>query len=270
VLRVSRVRILGVGDLVVELRGWSREVSEPPYEYLPTVSEVFSPCPTHRDSFLRRVSGVKVNQSAALNVGRVLHEAFLAPFRYVQRGEVGSLVDGLAELKQSLVNNAGDLAGIVKVVYDRASAIALSLVAESQVAPVVVEPPLDGALIGFSDVIKPDLVVGLIPVEVVVTDNWDYLGRKELALAAYALALEAMWGNPVNYGVLVNINPRTGGLTSRVLILTDDLRRAVVRERDTVARIVARGDDPGVAPKCPETCPFYNHCRGGLGDAGSK
>jgi len=87
-------RILGLGDLPIEVRGWSREVSEVYYEYLPTVSETFTPCPTHRDAYLRRVVGVKAPVNNSLGVGRVLHDAFLTPFKVVYRLDAGSLLNG--------------------------------------------------------------------------------------------------------------------------------------------------------------------------------
>ncbi len=90
----GRGRVLGFGDLPIEVRGWSREVSEVYYEYLPTVSETFTPCPTHRDAYLRRVVGAKAPVNNSLGVGRVLHDAFLTPFRVVSRLDAGSLLNG--------------------------------------------------------------------------------------------------------------------------------------------------------------------------------
>jgi CRISPR-associated protein Csa1 len=267
----GRGRVLGFGDLPIEVRGWSREVSEVYYEYLPTVSETFTPCPTHRDAYLRRVVGVKAPVNNSLGVGRVLHDAFLTPFRVVSRLDAGSLIEGLAKAKGELLGSVpNDLVNVASVVYDFGARFAIDLRLESYPLPVAIEPELSGNLVGFSDVIKPDLVLGLIPVEVVVSDNQDYITRKEEALAVYAMALEAMWGNPVNYGILVVINPRTASLVTRQVVLTDDIRRAAIRERNEVARIVSRRDDPGPSPRCPQSCPFYDYCRGGGDVPGSK
>ncbi|MGC8544284.1 MAG: CRISPR-associated protein Cas4 [Vulcanisaeta sp.] len=35
-----------------------------------------------------------------------------------------------------------------------------------------------------------------------------------------------------------------------------------MRERNEVARVVSRRDDPGPAPRCPDSCPFKEVCRG--------
>nr|KJR71915.1 MAG: hypothetical protein TU36_05210 [Vulcanisaeta sp. AZ3] len=257
----TRVKVLGVGDLPIEVRGWSRDAVEVSYEYLPTVSETFSPCPTHRDAYLRRVVGVRVQFNGSLGVGRVLHDAFLTPFRLVYRVEVGSLIEGLAKAKSELLGSVpNDLINTASVVFDYGARLALDLRLDSFPLPVAVEPELDGALLGFSDVIKPDLVFGLIPIEVVVSDNQEYIGRKGLALAVYGMALEAMWGNPVNYGILININPKANSLIIKQIALTDNLRRAALKERDEVARIVSRKDDPGPSNTCPASCPLRDYC----------
>jgi len=52
--------------------------------------------------------------------------------------------------------------------------------------------------------------------------------------------------------------------------LTDDVRRAAIRERDETARIVSRKDDPGSGGRCPQSCPFYDYCMGGGNVPGSK
>ncbi len=61
--------------------------------------------------------------------------------------------------------------------------------------------------------------------EVVVSENPDYLVRKELALAVYGMAIEAYLGNPVNYGVMVLINPRVRAVQFKHVVLSDQLRR---------------------------------------------
>ena len=96
---LDRVRVFGVGDLSVELRGWSREVGEVDFEYLPTVSEAFSPCPTHRDVYVRRVLGLQPRVNDSLSVGRALHELFLAPLGLVNRVGAGDVIEELSSLK---------------------------------------------------------------------------------------------------------------------------------------------------------------------------
>ena len=176
----DRGGVLGFGDLPIEVRGWSREVSEVYYEYLPTVSETFTPCPTHRDAYLRRVVDAKAPVSNSLGVGRVLHDAFLTPFRVVSRLDAGSLVEGLAKAKGELLGSVSNgLVNVVGVVYDFGVRFAVDLRLGSYPLPVAIELGLGGSLVGFSCVIRPGLVLGLIPVEVVVSDNQDYIAREE-------------------------------------------------------------------------------------------
>lgn len=261
--------MFGVGDLPIEVRGWSREVSDVGFEYLPTVSETFSPCPTHRDVYLRHVVGVHMKPNDAINVGRLLHEVFLSPFRLINRVEPGSLVDELYRLKQGVIGQMPDgLREFSARVFDYSASLLMNIALGEYPMPVSVEPQLEGTLIGFSDVIRPDLVIGAIPLEVVVTDNEEYLSRKELALAAYALAIEAYLGNPVNYGILISLNVKLGKISLRPIMIDDTYRRSVIRERNEVARIVVRRDDPGIASKCPETCPFREYCLGGYNEGG--
>ena len=242
----DRVKVLNIGDLPIEVRGWSQDVREVAFEYLPTVSEVFTPCLTHRDVYIRRVLNIQPRVNDALAIGRLLHEAYLAPFRLLNRASRGSVIDELAELKAKILNDLpGEVAEFGKVVFEEASRVVMDVIYDGYPLPISVEPQLEGSIIGFSDGIKPDLLVGLIPVEVAVTDNQDYIARKELALTAYALAIEAYLGNPVNYGILIVLNPTLRSIQYRQVILSDPLRRSVLRERDEVARIVARKDGPG-------------------------
>ena len=145
-------------------------------------------------------------------------------------------------------------------------ALALQVVVDGDL-PVSVEPSVPGGSVGFADVVRPDLLVGLIPVEVVFgSPETLYGSRKELAVAAYGLAVEAWTGNPVDYGVVVYVRD-VGGMPAldwRVVVLDDGLRRRVLRERDETAMIVDEGFDPGPGdPKvCPEWCPFRGVCFG--------
>lgn len=181
---LDRVKVFGVGDLPVELRGWSQEVREVSLEYLPTVSEAFSPCPTHRDVYVRRVLRLQPRINDSLSIGRALHELFLTPLRLVNRVGAGDVIEELSNLKAQLLSDlTKDLVDFGKVVFEASSRILMDLVYDGYPIPIAVEPSLEGTVIGFSDVIKPDLVIGSLPVEVVVSENPDYLARKELALA---------------------------------------------------------------------------------------
>jgi CRISPR-associated protein Csa1 len=62
------------------------------------------------------------------------------------------------------------------------------------------------------------------------------LRGKELALAGYALAIEAWTGHPVDYGVAIYINLNGESMLGwRVARIDDSLRRAFLDARDRCA-----------------------------------
>ncbi len=258
----DRARALGIGDLPIEIRGWAREYVEPKFEYLPTVAETYTPCESHRDVYFKKVVRIYPQQTQGLTIGKTFHEVFLTPFRLIGKAELGGLTEALYEAKvKALEEVPREFLDAAKAAFDLAAKLVFDLIADGFPLPISVEPCLEGTLVGFSDVIRPDLVIASIPVEIVVGDKDIYVKRKELALAIYAMAIEALTCNPVNYGVLIMINPRTGKALMRAIPLTDDIRRQALRERDEVARIVSRKDDPGISSECPESCAYYAYCR---------
>lgn len=262
----ERVKAAEVGSNIAELRGWARERVGPRYRYMPTVYEVCSPCPTHRDVYLRRVVGYRVEPSRAMACGAALHDAFLEPLRHLSEIErsLGSAVEALGRLKCRVLRRVPrDLRRAASALFDVGSALALKWAVDERKLPVLVEPYVEASSIGMADGVRPDLVVGLIPVDFVVSQgNGLYLERKRLAVTAYGMAIESMTGNPVDYGVVAVVRlerlPRVGW---RVVQLTDELRSRVLEERDEVARIAEHGEDPGLPPSCPRSCPWRSVCR---------
>lgn len=248
------IRSVG-GEVYAEVRGWRLDIVAPRYRYRPSVSEVTDPCPTWRSVWLRRVGGVRV-EAGVLAVGRLVHRAVLEALR--RRFEPLRL---LANPPEWLEGAAREYPWLLRL-YEEAVVLAKASVYDG--VPVAVEPPIPGAPVGLSDVVKPDVLVGFIPVEVVYGNG---LERKRLALAGYALAVEASMGHPVDYGVVMQVRVRGGEprIDWHVVALDDGLRRRFLEARDEVARIVESGEDPGVADECPESCPFRGICRGGGG-----
>lgn len=257
------IRSVGAsGDNPVEFRGWRFDLVGPRYRFRPAVSEVASFCPSRREVFFRRVRGLV--GEVGVNRGVLVHEFFLEPFRLVGRGLWG--LEELLEGRRRLEERFGVVDGFYRRVFGLGVALALQVVVDGGL-PVSVEPGVPGGSVGFADVVRPDLLVGLIPVEVVFgSPETLYGSRKELAVAAYGLAVEAWTGNPVDYGVVVYVRD-VGGMPAldwRVVVLDDGLRRRVLRERDETAMIVDEGFDPGPSdPRvCPEWCPFRGVCFG--------
>ena len=220
------------GDFVVNTRGWDWGMVQPRFRARPSVSDVTSPCPTKRDVYLRRVLGMRA-ESQAMSKGKQVHEAFMAPFR----DEEKSYDDPL-----------------LKRVYEEAKLRRAE--AEAEGIPVSVEPEIPGSPIGLSSVVRPDFLVGFIPVEVVYGNG---LERKKLAVTGYALALESWTGHPVDAAVIVVVTDRK--TYWNLVRVHEGLRRKFIEVRDEVARIVAEKDDPGASDECPQTCPFKGVCK---------
>ncbi len=252
----NRVIALELSEDISDLRGWSERV-RPRYGYLPTVSEICSPCPTHRDVYLTRVEGFKA-EGAALENGRLTHEAFLVPFKLAIRDICD--INRYADIKRILLNrtSSSEVRRLISKIYDHASAMALQWLFSGKPLPIAVEPKVRASLVGFSDTVRPDLVIGVVPYEFASS----YWPNKELAVVAYAMALEATSLVPVNYGVLVY--PSREGLRYKVVHATENLRKKVLNLRDEIARIVYYKEDPGPANKmsCPRSCPFWRVCHG--------
>ena len=220
------------GDFVVNTRGWDWALVQPRFRARPSVSDVTSPCPSKRDVYLRKVLGIRA-ESKAMSRGKEVHEAFMAPFR----GEERDYDDPL-----------------LRRVYEEGKLRKAE--AEAEGIPVSVEPEIPGSPIGLSSVLKPDFLVGFIPVEVVYGNG---LERKKLAVTGYALALESWTGHPVDAAVVVSVTERK--TYWNLVRIHEGLRRKFIEMRDEVARILADKEDPGLADECPNNCPFKEVCK---------
>lgn len=245
-----------------EVRGWKYEAVGPKYSARPSMADVCSPCPTKRDVFLRRVLGVRAD-SGLLALGRAVHEAFLYPFRH--RGEdVEFVIYGFRRLLRGLSGVEG-YRGFLYGVFRKA--LTLAATSEEEQLPLSVEPRVPGAALGLSDCVRPDLLLGFMPVDVVLNVNGNGAERKEVAIAGYSLAIEAWTGHPVDAGVLISI-PLSSDVRIlwRVVRASDPLRRRFIELRDEVARMLEYGEEPERPPSCHQACPYRGVCwsEGGL------
>ncbi len=238
-----------------EVRGWRSELVAPRYRARPSISDVTDPCPTRRSVWLRRVAGVKPSETSAVRLGRIIHALLLEPFRARHAS-----LEALTRAFDRIMREYGvgeELVEGLRGLYEQAVVLAKASIYDG--IPVAVEPRIPGAPVGLSNVVKPDLLVGFIPVEVVYGNGVE---RKKLALAGYALAIEATLGHPVDFGVVVRVaGPVNNPTLDWVVVTIDDgLRRRFLDARDEVARIIENGEDPGRPETCPSTCPFRGVC----------
>jgi CRISPR-associated protein Csa1 len=253
------VRVVG-GEVIAEVRGWRFDVVGARFFARPSISDVTSPCVVKRDVWLRRVARVRVD-GGVLALGRAVHEVFLYPFRHLQ-DSLWDLVKGFDRIVNSLDPSVKRCKDSLHKLFRKS--LGLALYSSEEGVPISVEPMIPAAPIGLSDYVKPDLLVGFIPVDIALAPSWDRgFERKELALAGYVLAVEAWTGHPVDYGVAVYVNLGEGPLLSwRVIRVDDSLRRAFLETRDRVAMMLEHPDEPPQPPEqCPQTCPYIEVCR---------
>ncbi len=275
--RVLR-RVHGVQESVpVELRGWRWD--EPPVRpraYLGLgVSEVaYRYCDSFRDLWLRRVKGVSGGAGGHLRVGLVVHEVFhaaagdlrrllglgLEPWDAVEmllaRADMGRDWPRWAvELYKALVTMwAGESAGST-LLYGGVGAGWLPWLSEYMV---------DGSPLGLSPRLRVDAVEGAGVVVEVKYGRADW--RHRIGLAGYAMALEAVFEAPYDYGVIVRVGGVPGGRPSVALepvFIGEELRRRFLENRDDAIDVILSGVDPGLASSCSNSCPFYTTCHGG-------
>ncbi len=280
---VRRLRALRV-DVPEDLRGWrwdSSPVAPPPLGVRISASDIANRyCPTGRDLYLKR--RVRAEPSPAMLRGRYLHAVFKHSLN-----AAASIIEGGAQEGWELLQRfspeevAGRAACEVGTTADEhgaklARSIAVRVAAElegaasrlgiadprslaARAVPLVAEYAVDGGYIGLTQ-LKIDALLLDIVLEVKTGRPID---EHRLALAAYAMALEAEYEIPVDHGLLVYIS-----VNSRVSIravpvaIGASLRRWFLEARDELMELVASGRDPGTAGNCERTCPFYPHCHG--------
>ena len=257
------------------LRGWSWQYPPVrPRAFLGlSVYDVASYCPTRRDVWLRRVAGVRAQPSQAMRLGLEVHEAVSSVVRAVRRylhspDDVRRVYWAVDRLLRSRASSCGSrecaklVEGVGWLTYHTLVSEWLWSTGSSYLAPAMLslsEVRVDGTPLGLSSGLRVDA----IPLSNVVIDV--KVGRRsenhELALAAYAMALEASLEVPVDYGLLIYVG-WNGGLSVEVrgVYVGPDLRRAFVDARDEVIDVLLSGREPPRAADCPSSCPYLEVC----------
>ncbi|MHB1006517.1 MAG: type I-A CRISPR-associated protein Cas4/Csa1 [Chloroflexota bacterium] len=276
-----------------ELRGWNWR--EPPlaptYDVQLGASEVASKyCASGRDLYLRRVLGVRAGPTRAMWEGAALHralaDAVVRAKQIIYAHGAERCLPALLELAASSpevdctgappgvdpMDLAQRIAALRTFEYHRlVGRVAEALGRQPHVGmdslvalalPITAEEQLDGSLLGLSAHLSADAVAAFAP----LVFDVKFGGKRDfhhLATAAYALVLESLYEYPVDVGCLVYV--RFAGervLVERDLHLVDDeLRQSLIDERDERARLVSEEEDPGVAERCEDDCPYASRCR---------
>ncbi|ACB39521.1 type I-A CRISPR-associated protein Cas4/Csa1 [Pyrobaculum neutrophilum] len=268
-----------------ELRGWrwgEPPVAPPPLGVRLSVSEIVGGvCESRRDLYLRRVAKVRVEANGSLKFGGYIHEVFRRSLvrlrRLVEEGLRGwDLISAfkpeeVAAEAAAAVGHEADQRGVelarflavqvaarVDEVAARGSFDPYMLAARA--VPLLAEYVIDGRPLGLT-LVRADALFHNVVVEVKVGPEDD---RHALALAGYALAVEADEEVPVDAGLLIYISFNGGvKVRARPVAIGEGLRRQFLEERDRLMEFLHSGADPGLSPRCDDRCVFYRYCHGG-------
>lgn len=249
-----------------EYRGWNWD--RPPVRpraYLGLgVSEVaYRYCPTRRDVYLRRM-GCNGERTQPLVDGSLVHAVFHAACSDVRRELVmgargweayerlaARAVERLEELGVELESREWLLDLYKQLVIAWCSEEWSGLFAEYRV---------DGTPLGLSRNLRVDgLAEGGVVVEVKYGRPHDF---HKLALAGYAMALEAEMEIPFDYGILVYVANGSGraGISWDPVYISTSLRGEFLEARDELIDMLISGREPPRATSCPRSCPFRGEC----------
>lgn len=269
---VRRARTaFGQPEISPEYRGWSFDtppVKPSAYLGLSLSDFAYGYCPTGRNLYLKYVLKEQGHPGRPLAEGAALHSVLFRAVedfkRFVYSGtpmDPGKALEGVAEefrqKGEALYRHiAARLLGELHYV----KSVGLSRGADSaawHVVPIAVQIPIDGFALGLGKAVADGVALNAV-----VEFKFGPSQNVERALAGYALAIEAEYGVPVDFGIAVTISVNSHvEYRAQVYPLGDEARRAFLEARDDAVDIVQTGRDPGVAPNCPKFCPFYAICR---------
>jgi len=262
--RLHRVR--SQDPVEEEYRGWNWD--RPPLRpraYLGLgVSEVaYRFCPTMRDVYLRRV-GVEGERNQWLRNGELVHRVFAAASEDVRRelslGRSGwEAYENLSRRAYARLRSLGVDARSQRWLVDLYKKLLLRFAADEW-SLYFSEYRVDGSMLGLSRNLRADALIEMgVVLEVKLGRPHESYRR---ALAGYALALEANYEVPVDYGILlyVTVSGDRVGFSWEPVYVSTHLRSEFVEARDEVVDMLVSGREPPRAPACPETCPFRGVC----------
>ncbi len=261
----------------LELRGWSWDrppVKPPAYLGLGVSDVAYRYCPTLRDVWLRR-QGAKGEPRGPVAIGKAVHEVIHAVAvdlrRELARG--ASPDEAYVKVYHRAPRRVGVYGGWAVRLY-RLLALAWAGEAAGRHLqrggwhlgwlPLLTEYMVDGSPLGLSSQLRVD-AVGEAGIVVEVKYGLGGGARRHMvALAGYALALEAEAEAPVDYGVLIYVNGVPSGeprLRVEPVYIGPELREEFLRLRDEAIDTLLQGEPPR-ATGCSESCPFYRLCWG--------
>ena len=266
---LKRTKIIwGSVEVSPELRGWNYD--KPPvkphaYPGLALSDFAYGYCPTYRNVYLKYVLGERGISTRPLIEGQILHAVLFKALedfrRYAYSGApMSPSLEGVSEeMRERAEALYKYIATRLMGEFSHALATRLARSRDSAVfyaSPISTQITVDGAPLGMSYIVVDGFTLGAV-----VEFKFGPAPDVEAALAGYAMAIEADWGVPVDYGIHVQITVNsTVEYKATAYPLGDSARTKFLELRDEAIDIVIAGRDPGVAPDCPKTCPFYHIC----------
>jgi CRISPR-associated protein, Csa1 family len=259
-----------------ELRGWNWDKHPlKPRAYLDLgVSEIASKyCETRRDVWLRRKINAKPSPSEPVLKGWLVHAAvstaiYEASRLFVQGLEPWDVYEVARNKWKSLVSNeVKQYSRLVESMYKQTllgilgEAVYEQSTKNTRFQPVLVsEFKVDGQNLGLSQNLSIDVLV-----EGGVIMDFKYGSPRDfhkLSLVGYALALEAEFEVPYDYGLLVYVSEYNERLrvAHKPVYLNSHLRKWFIEERDEIIDMLLENREPPVDPQCSPSCPYYRVC----------
>lgn len=259
-----------------ELRGWNWD--KPPLKpraYLELgVSEIASKyCETRRDIWLKRAMGVKPELVDTLLRGKCVHEAITRAIneisRYITLGyELWGIYERVSNKWRYIETCAnGELKQLVEKTYKYTLLTLLGELAYEDLihgsrAPLITisEFKVDGSNLGLSSTLSIDVVAdGGVIIDFKYGAPRDF---HKLSIAGYALALEAEYEIPHDYGLLVYIYAQNKGLKvmAKPVYVNSHLRKWFIAERDSIIDMLIEKREPPRDAQCNSACPYYKGC----------
>lgn len=259
-----------------ELRGWNWD--KPPLKprgYLELgVSEIASKyCETRRDLWLRRILNAKPEPVDQILKGRVIHDAVTHAIKQVSTLSTMNYkpweIYELARERWRVINTNGldELKRLAESVYKHTmitlvGELAYENMIHGNKTPLltVSEYKVDGSYIGLSSALSIDVLAeGGVIIDFKYGQPRDF---HKLSLAGYALALEAEYEVPHDYGLLVYVNMNNAYLriNAKPVYINSHLRKWFITERDEIIDMLLEKREPPRDAKCNNTCPYYKVC----------
>ena len=283
---VSAMRDIS-GPIPTSVRGWQyrKNPVKPPVDgYLVSIHALTSSsCPNMRDIYLRYVEKISPQENELMVIGNKVHGAFRAIVGLSRTLVSSGGIEEAEELLTALISKVERIEDerirklMKKLSFRVAHKVATYMEinddtsiqnALNSVVPSSFEYVVDGSFIGLSKRLKVDAMIWGLPIEIKLGFTKD---RHKMAIAGYALALEASEGIPIDMGILTNVylgNSKVK-IQDSFIYISEDLRMRFIELRDEALDVIASGIDPQRPTACPESCYYYQICQGGGRDSSS-